>query len=551
MIRLPRDTPMRGRKILSDLLTIIVITLIVFVILEVSIRATYFARNSMVHYVPLPYVIGDDYGPMPPWLDELRLLVPDEVLLWKFRPNLRRTYLDVFTPAHSEHERRSILRQFIPSIPVSLQHNHAWDIALNSRGFRDQEFPIYKQPKAYRIICLGDSWTFGANVGQDMTYPSQIGELLRRNYPGKHFEVLNLGVLGYSSFQGLQLMQNVLAELKPDLVIIGFAMNDASIAGYRDKDIAASFDAPKPWGKILGEAAERLELYKLGRYILGRLSERPNSLGEHLKSLQEKDLGDWWTATGRKVMDQDGYERMEPWTRVSPKDYRQNILDMITIARRHQADVVLLNNALWRGGAYAMALESISNAENVPLIDSSALIEKARDEMEAQIEKQLGLTDRPPRPEPSDDQVEVIFRVYADTYPVPKSININGVFPQLGGLIPNRVTMHDDGTHGDQRAGDRVWSYGATFPQGTIAYYVYTNSGDEGKWEGLDVPHVRDLRIDPGEDQKVEYRPIESFGTIYMQADGWHTNAKGYGLIAKAVLEVLKKNERLKDFLAR
>ena len=32
-----------------------------------------------------------------------------------------------------------------------------------------------------------------------------------------------------------------------------------------------------------------------------------------------------------------------------------------------------------------------------------------------------------------------------------------------------------------------------------------------------------------------------------MQADSWHTDASGYELIAKALLEVLKQNEKLKE----
>ena len=47
------------------------------------------------------------------------------------------------------------------------------------------------------------------------------------------------------------------------------------------------------------------------------------------------------------------------------------------------------------------------------------------------------------------------------------------------------------------------------------------------------------------------YRPIESFGKIYMHADPWHTNAVGYELIARALLATLKKNEQVKDYLRR
>lgn len=88
---------MRRRKVISDLLTVILMTLVVFVILEVSIRITYFARNSMVAYLPLPYTINDDYRSLPPWLQEFRILVPDDTLIWKSRPKVQRVYGDVFS----------------------------------------------------------------------------------------------------------------------------------------------------------------------------------------------------------------------------------------------------------------------------------------------------------------------------------------------------------------------------------------------------------------------------------------------------------------------
>src|SRR5947199_9361340 len=96
-------------------------TLVCFVILEVLLRIAYFARNSMVDYVPLPYAVGGEYGPIPPWVDGLRILEQDETLIWKNRPNLRRKYVDVFSPVHTEQDRTSLLRQFFPRFPEALR----------------------------------------------------------------------------------------------------------------------------------------------------------------------------------------------------------------------------------------------------------------------------------------------------------------------------------------------------------------------------------------------------------------------------------------------
>ena len=132
-----------------------------FVILEAVLRVTYFARNSLVDYVPLPYAVGDEYGPIPPWVDGLRILERDKILIWSNRPNFHRRYIDIFGPTRTEQDRTSLLRQFIPRIPESLKNNPVWEVSVNSQGFRDVEFPAAKSSRAFRIICLGDSWTFG------------------------------------------------------------------------------------------------------------------------------------------------------------------------------------------------------------------------------------------------------------------------------------------------------------------------------------------------------------------------------------------------------
>ena len=92
----------------------------------------------MVTEIPVTYVFGDDHGPIPPWLDGLRILEPDKVLIWKNRPNIQRRYIDVFIPAHSEREKTAILRWFLPS-PRFAKGNPTWKFRLTPEGFRDVE----------------------------------------------------------------------------------------------------------------------------------------------------------------------------------------------------------------------------------------------------------------------------------------------------------------------------------------------------------------------------------------------------------------------------
>ena len=135
----------------------------------------------------------------------------------------------------------------------------------------------------------------------------------------------------------------------------------------------------------------------------------------------------------------------------------------------------------------------------------------------------------------------VVFRVSRGRFPVPRALSIAGTDRQLGDATPNTILMHDDGTGGDERAGDGVWSLAATFAAGARVSYVYTNSGAAGRWEGLDVPHIRTLVVPASRDDAPVYLPIETFGRVYMQADDWHTDARGYELIARSVADAIAR----------
>jgi lysophospholipase L1-like esterase len=535
--------PLARKAVFNDVVKGLVIAVVFFAAVEALVKLAYTARNWLVTYIPLVYAIGDQYI-VPPWLEDFRLLEEDRTFIWKNRPNVHRRYVDVYSPSPTEEERSSLERQFVPRLPDSLKRNPKWEISTNSAGFRTAEFTKAKPSGTFRIVCLGDSWTFGSNVDQNQAYPQQLMTSLQRNFPRANFEVLNLGVMGYSSYQGLQLLKQQALDLNPDLVLIGFAMNDSHVSGYHDEDMQG-YKESRTAATTVVRLLQKSEIYKLLNYLTRSLMEKPQSIGAQLKA--SADAG-----RGGDILDMPGeqsYEQFEAWTRVPLNDYEKNIVEMITLARDRGAGVILLFNELWRNNPYRIVLEKISAAQRVPLVDSSALIAENRRRIEEELEKKLGLI---PDKQPArfGDEVEVVFRVHAEGYPVPEAMYIVGNHSRLGNLAPNQIRMYDDGTHGDQRAGDRVWSYAAPFPSGTDLFYVYTNSGREGKWEGLDLPTIRGFKV-AGIKERTVYRPIESFGKLPMQTDNWHTNAAGYELIARALLNILKQDRKINERFPR
>jgi hypothetical protein len=196
-------------------------------------------------------------------------------------------------------------------------------------------------------------------------------------------------------------------------------------------------------------------------------------------------------------------------------------------------------------------VEKVALSKDVPWVDSKGVIDEARQRAERALEERLDL--RPPevRTPARKGPVEVVFRVHAGQWPVSKALYIAGNHRSLGDSVPNRVALYDDGTHGDQRSGDGVWSFTASFEPGSRFFYVYTNSGREGEWEGVDIPDLRRLNVPSAGTPGPVYRPIETFGAFPLQADGWHTNADGYELIVQAAVEVLNNHPKVREHLGR
>jgi lysophospholipase L1-like esterase len=142
----------------------------------------------------------------------------DPLLLWRLKPNL----------------------------------DHAlWDftiVSTNAQHFR-ADYPIEGKPAGtYRIVCLGDSVTFGYRVPvvwpdkpteydpEWLPFPMLLEKELRGANPNRKIEVFPMAVPGYTSHQGLAWLRRDIDRLNPDMVIASFGWNDASFSDVPDRE---------------------------------------------------------------------------------------------------------------------------------------------------------------------------------------------------------------------------------------------------------------------------------------------------------------------------
>jgi lysophospholipase L1-like esterase len=103
------------------------------------------------------------------------------------------------------------------------------EYVINSTGARDREYAKAKPKGIYRIIFLGDSFTFGTGVALKDTFVKQVEKRL-----GSGYEAINFGVPGYDTREEVLLLEHKCPRFSPDLVVIVLFLNDGH-GGYSDE----------------------------------------------------------------------------------------------------------------------------------------------------------------------------------------------------------------------------------------------------------------------------------------------------------------------------
>jgi lysophospholipase L1-like esterase len=230
---------------------------------------------------------------------------------------------------------------------------------FNAQRFKGSLVEVPKPSGVVRVMCYGDSLTDGPPRGG---WPSKLGDLLKRQppLPGRRFEVVNAGVAGYSSHQGVLRFVQEVDQYDPDLILVSFGWNDAAQAiGQPDK----SFEVP-PLALVNCQRA----LVRFRAYLVLMYYSRQ-----------------WRTTEPRAVSEPSG-------PRVSLADYVANLdrfrseaqarrIPIVFLTRPHRLAVAEQSKIpTWRGTVprYNEALNSWARDRRLPVIDVQEFFERRR-----------------------------------------------------------------------------------------------------------------------------------------------------------------------------
>ena len=106
-----------------------------------------------------------------------------------------------------------------PNLRMADFYGRGADVHTNSSGLRsDQDYGSNPERGRRRLICSGDSFTFGMGVGNQDTWCQMLS--------GPKLETVNLGQPGFSLDQIYLFARREVGALKPDFHVVAFTVND-------------------------------------------------------------------------------------------------------------------------------------------------------------------------------------------------------------------------------------------------------------------------------------------------------------------------------------
>ncbi|MCG3134996.1 MAG: hypothetical protein HMLKMBBP_02489 [Planctomycetes bacterium] len=231
-----------------------------------------------------------------------------------------------------------------------------WGDRTNSAGLRmASDVPDRPDPKRRRVLCVGDSCTYGLGVALVDAWPTQLAER-------SGLDVLNAGVPGYSSHQGAILAARLQQRFRPDVTIVQFGNNDAAPWPSRDGDAVAAIEDHERSGVMWRSAVAQRS--RLAAMVFGWTSPRRAPPGvltpERIAELRPRVPADRYAENLRRICAGSPRAIVVVWPRQSQIDAGYD--DVLPAARVAELQ--------------ARAAE-LANADTVDVIDVGAVFRES------------------------------------------------------------------------------------------------------------------------------------------------------------------------------
>ncbi len=181
--------------------------------------------------------------------------------------------------------------------------------------FRGRPRPSEKPSGTFRILVVGDSFTWGGGVHPEDVYPERLERRLSELESELDFEVVNWSRSGWNTHQEFSSVKRAIRWLEPNLVILGFVLNDAEPDSPTERRSMRQ-------GLIRRSPQQGLSL------LLHRRSRLYRMIWERLENTRQRRV---FTAYYHSLYDSPGWERCQ----LALKQFRNRSL-------RHEVPLVMV-----------------------------------------------------------------------------------------------------------------------------------------------------------------------------------------------------------------
>jgi lysophospholipase L1-like esterase len=165
------------------------------------------------------------------------------------------------------------------------------EVRTNGCGLRDHREYSSKRDGVFRILALGDSFTYGFGLKYEDTYLRHLEKLLNNFQSPEQIEIIKAGVPGFQTPHELNYLKHYGLLLNPDMVLLGFIGEDMM---YRDLSLRASpHHKSVIWSLFSARSVGQLEIrMRRSSHLYNLVSSFSTSQRAFLRWLVEKKAND-------------------------------------------------------------------------------------------------------------------------------------------------------------------------------------------------------------------------------------------------------------------
>ena len=253
--------------------------------------------------------------------------------------------------------------------------------------FVDARSSAWRPDARNRVLCVGDSHTYGAGVPRDAGYPARLQALLDTEEPAVH-SLINMGLPGLSSTQLAHRLPDWMQRYRPSGVIVWVGVNNSWNRAEVESDWGGPASRIDAWlirSRLWRLVRVSLHARKLARYVLDSREDR----AWHVVDVEGEFRDEVWTVRHDGVTEviKHGEHVAPPGAPDERADemrarLERDLVAMVDYARAADTPIILVTFPLevsW----YALVnrvMRRLSRERGVPLVETAFALARVPEE---------------------------------------------------------------------------------------------------------------------------------------------------------------------------